>query len=111
MHQEGRLVNTHKERKLLTSLLKARDKGPASGTVRILTYAVIWIVIFFGTILYIKSFGRPSTQELLTYAGFWLFGIFIGALSICDAARKQWPVIKPHIDFDTVEKRIKELDA
>ncbi|WP_160087703.1 hypothetical protein [Pseudomonas sp. 9AZ] len=102
-------MNAHKERKILISLLKARDKKPMPVSLRFLINLAIWLGIVFGTYLYIKTFGKPTTQELIMYACFWITGIVMGIISLCDVSRKQWPAIQPHINYEAIEKRISEL--
>ncbi|WP_158268854.1 hypothetical protein [Pseudomonas mangrovi] len=99
------------ELKILSSLIKQKDMKPASKTKRLAINLISWLVVGLIASLSYNYFGRPEIPDLVIFFGALAMGVFIGVISMCDVSRNQWPAIKPHINFKSIEERVRELET
>lgn len=98
------------ERKYLAAVAAARNKAPPSSARRLAVQAATWLglaLALFGVFMY---FGMPDPDAWPWLAGAFVLGVFTGVMGLRDASREQWPVLRPHINFESVESRRAELE-
>ena len=84
---------------------------PTSKIKKLTINLLTWLVIGFIASFIYNHFGRPEIPGLVIFFGALAMGVFIGVLSMYDVSRSQWPTIRPHINFKSIEERIRELET
>lgn len=98
------------ERRYLAAVIAARNKAPPSPARRRTVHAATWLGLALALFGVFRWFGMPGPDTWPWLAGAFVLGAFTGVMGIRDGVREQWPVLKPHINFDSVESRRAELE-
>jgi dolichyl-phosphate-mannose--protein O-mannosyl transferase len=98
-----------KEKRVLTAVVAKENASPVSRSRKILTEAVVWLFFAFLFFFVFRIFGTPTKREFGWMIGGVVVGVYISASAIFAASRDQWPMLIPHIDFNSVRKRLSEL--
>jgi len=96
------------EKRVLAGVLKSFNREPGKALFSRWVKAVLWLavcVMFFG--LFKMGFRYGSVFTVLVS---FTIGIFAGIYSVYEIAARQWPFLHPHINRESVEARLAELD-
>lgn len=99
------------EKKLLTALFKRLDQTDVGIIGRPFFPFALWVAlaIAFTVMFHLADNGSMPNDALVIVAG--VIGAFVGWILFYRTALTQWPVVRQHIDRDTVEKRLRELET
>lgn len=97
------------ENKYLVAVLKQIDNGPSRFFLSAWLYVVVWFGIALTFFAFFQAGDRAHPVLLALVSAF--IGILAGTLSFVQLAAKRWTYLRPHIDRDSVVKRISELQA
>ena len=68
-----------------------------------------WLVIASISILVFLQVGTPSGAIVITAFAAFLVGVLLGVAWTIEASRSQWPFVEQHINFESIEARLREL--
>lgn len=104
-------MNTHQELKMLRQLSRLLTDGEREAkkltAKRTAVYAIAWVALVVAFMLVMK--GELVVIVAVAIAGF--SGIFAGIAIHSGIAAKQWPIIKPHINNESIMARVKQLET
>ena len=104
-------MNANQELKTLrqlSTLLTDGERETKKLTVkRTVVYAIAWVALVIAFMLVMK--GALVSIIAVATAGF--SGIFAGIAIHSGIAAKQWPIIKPHINKESIVARVKQLET
>lgn len=104
-------MHKNEELKILSALIKKKDIKPTSKIKQIAVSIISWLAAGLIAGFSYNLLGRPEIPELVIFFGALAMGVFIGIITMCDVSRNQWPAIKPHINFKSIEERVRELET
>ena len=101
----------NKEKLMLQSLLARIENDKPILFTRIWFNPVLWIIsaLIILTLLQLSESGTISTIVVIVVSA--LLGLVIGAISLIQSNIKQWPYIKKHINTESIQTRISELNT
>ncbi len=103
-------MNGNKEAKALEGLLEKLESDKQGLLMRSWFNPLFWFVC---AIILLSSFSyyEQQNEPLILIASSIIVGILIGAISIAQNGEKSWPLLKKHINTDSVKSRINELNT
>lgn len=101
-------MNTSDEKKYLAGILKFLDRAPRSVFLSPWFKVAYWIVFFLLFFALFRLESGPYVLGAVLVA--FVFGFAQGYLSVQEHAIRRWPFIRPHLNRETIEARLAELD-
>lgn len=104
-------MNTQQELKILRLLSKHVTDGGREikqwAIKRLIVDVAAWLALIVAFVLVMES--GSLAIAAVAIAGF--SGRFVGSSTQSGAVAKQWPIIKPHINNESIVARIKQLET
>lgn len=102
-------MNPADEKKLLVQVLRRLESPPQSILAAKWFLPVAWVVCVIAFILAFQAGERFGSGILaITFA---VLGIFIGIIAFARACAKQEPIMRKHLDRESITRRLAELDT
>jgi len=101
-------MNTSDEKKYLAGILKFLDRAPRAVFLNPWFKVAYWIVL---SLLFFALFRMEPGPYVLAAVGVaFVFGVVQGYLGVQEYAIRRWSFIRPHLNRQTIEARLAELD-
>jgi hypothetical protein len=109
--QKGEYLSMQAEKSYLTVIskrLKSPEKYKAPAK---LIYLGIWLAVVIIIITMLQLFQREMIPPILLIFISLLLGAFLGIFITIKSSRKCWPILAKHLDADSINKRLGELET
>ncbi len=101
-------MDTRYESKVLRQLARLLDKGPGRlETLRTTCYVVSWVAIAF----LVFSIAHNGIIWILIVVGAVIAGALAGVAAYASASLHQWPIVKQHLNRDSIDARLREIET
>lgn len=100
-----------KEKKILEAFLKRMAKPKVSFWAKRWGLVPLWILLSLGIFLILRLHHHHILNEFWFMASALLLGLVGGAVSVFRSSEQCWPFLVDHISKESIERRIKEIDA
>jgi hypothetical protein len=97
-----------KERKFLATVLQQLDRKPRTLAQRVLTDALLWLVLAIAYFLLFRFWN--SIHPLLVLLIATIIGIPIGIVTFLQSFGRYWQYLRPHVTRETMIERLRALD-
>ncbi len=96
------------EKKYLAGILKYFDRAPRSVSQSIWFKAAYWIITF---LLFFALFKLEVRAEVILAVGIaFVIGLIQGMFIMHELTVRFWPIVRPHLNRESIEVRIAELE-
>ncbi len=102
-------MNPSQERKYLQRVVNLLEKGTPKYLQSFWVDLGLWLMLF--ALFTIMLLLRERIPYMVSAAIFMLAGSLLGSFFVSQAASKHWPLLRPHVDKESVVQRIEELDS
>jgi len=96
------------EKKYLVAVLKAIDNGPSKIWLSFWFDLLSWFAVAF--IFFVLFQAGNRIHPLLTALVALFVGVLAGFVSFAQLSAKRWSYFRPHVDRNSVVKRLSELE-
>lgn len=94
--------------KQTVKLLDCGDRQPMRSTIFRISLLALGVITIAGSLVLVSRGIVPGAWGVVIAA---FGGVFAGVGSYFGVAMKQWPIIKPHIDRGSIERRLNEIET
>ncbi len=99
------------EKKILSQIKDKIVSDKKSIVTKIWFNPILWVVIA-STILFLNAYREEDAiNTFVVIVVSLIVGAGVGIISVIQTGEKQWPILKSHINFESVEKRINEINT
>ncbi len=103
-------MKNNKELKLLEDVLEKISTDKKSIILRGWFSPILWLICTLMIIVLLKVHDILNNPVIIIFTSAAL-GIIVGIVSFLQIAEKNWPIIKRHINTESVRKRIDEIST
>ena len=104
-------MNKQREKKILSCYLKRIDQNKKPFITTFLFKFILWLVLVAIITVMLQLHKTENIHIIILITASMLSGSALGFIVLLQSGYKQWPYIKPHIDRDSIEERIKTLNT
>lgn len=104
-------MNKQREKKILSCYLKRIDQSNKPFITSFIFKFILWLALVSIIVILLQLHKAGNIHIIILISASMFSGGVLGFIVLLQSGYKQWPYIKPHIDRNSIEERIKKLNT